>query len=402
MKVPKKTVLSLINAERRRRYHSPITTHHSPEVTEDEAVRILHVDTAFSWRGGEAQVLGLAEGLTRIGHEVLVVGQPESPLMARVEKAGIGARAVRLRGEWDWVGAMRLAEVMRGFDPHILHTHTSHAHTLGLWAWMFSGRGAKVVVSRRVDFPISRRGLGRIKYGRSVGRFLAVSEDVRRVLIEGGVPASRMAVVRSGIDLGKFDDLGDSGTLYEEFGIAQDALLVGNVAALAPHKDQACLLEAARRVVDAFPKARFLIVGEGPLKEALLERRARLGLDREVLFTGFRRDVGAILELLNVFVLSSYLEGLGTSLLDAMLMGLPIVGTRVGGIPEAVRDGENGLLVPPKNPKALAHAICRLLKDRALREHFGRAGRKIVQQFDIRETVRQTAANYADLLRETE
>jgi glycosyltransferase involved in cell wall biosynthesis len=235
-----------------------------------------------------------------------------------------------------------------------------------------------------------------------VGRFLAVSEGVRRVLIEGGVPASRTAVVRSGIDLGKFDDLGDSGTLYEEFGIAQDALLVGNVAALAPHKDQACLLEAARRVVDAFPKARFLIVGEGPLKEVLLERRARLGLDREVLFTGFRRDVGAILELLNVFVLSSYLEGLGTSLLDAMLMGLPIVGTRVGGIPEAVRDGENGLLVPSKNPKALAHAICRLLKDRALREHFGRAGKKIVQQFDIRETVRQTAANYADLLRETE
>ncbi len=347
-------------------------------------------------------MLGLAEGLTRRGHEVLVVGQPESPLMARVEKAGIGARAVRLRGEWDWVGAMRLADVMRAFDPHILHTHTSHAHTLGLWAWMLSGRRAKVVVSRRVDFPISRWGLGRIKYGRSVGRFLAVSEGVRRVLIEGGVPESRTAVVRSGIDLRKFDDLGDSGYLYEEFGLARDALVVGNVAALAPHKDQACLLEAARRVVDAFPKARFLIAGEGPLKETLLERRARLGLEREVLFTGFRKDIGAILGLLHVFVLSSYLEGLGTSLLDAMLMGLPIVGTKVGGIPEAVRDGENGLLVPPKKPEALAHAICHLLKNRARRERFGRAGKKIVQQFDIRETVRQTAANYADLLRETE
>ena len=382
-------------------YHSPLTNHHLPEVTEGEAVRVLHVDTAFSWRGGEAQVLGLAQGLTRFGHEVLVVGQPGSPLVARVKKAGISTRAVRLRGEWDGVGAMRLAEVMRGFDPHILHTHTSHAHTLGLWAWMLSGRKAKVVVSRRVDFPISRRGLGRIKYGRSVGRFLAVSEGVRRVLIEGGVPESRTAVVRSGIDLRKFDDLGNSGTLYDEFGIARDALLIGNVAALAPHKDQACLLEAARRVVDAFPKARFLIVGEGPMKETLVELRARLGLEREVLFTGFRKDIGAILGLMNVFVLSSCLEGLGTSLLDAMLMGLPIVGTRVGGIPEAVHDGENGLLVPPKNPEALAHAICRLLKDRALRERFGRAGGKIVQQFDIRETVRRTAANYADLLRKT-
>ena len=359
------------------------------------------MDTAKSWRGGEAQALGLAQGLAWLGHEVLVVGQPGSPLVARVEEAGVSARAVRLRGEWDGVGAMRLAKVMRAFDPHILHTHTSHAHTLGLWAWMLSARKAKVVVSRRVDFPISRRGLGRIKYGRSVGRFLAVSEGVRRVLIEGGVPASRTAVVRSGIDLRKFDDSRNPEYLYEEFGIARDALLVGNVAALAPHKDQVCLLEAARQVVDAFPKARFLIVGEGPLKEALLERRARLGLDREVLFTGFRKDIGAILGLLNVFVLSSCLEGLGTSLLDAMLMGLPIVGTDVGGIPEAVHDGENGFLVPPKNPEALAHAICRLLKNRALREQLGRAGRKIVQQFDIRETVRQTAANYADLLRET-
>ncbi len=395
-------VLILINAEVRMGYHLLLTIHHSPAVTEDGAVRILHVDTAKGWRGGEAQVLGLAEGLTRLGHEVLVVGQPGSPLLARVEMSGVGVRAVRLRGEWDWVGAMRLADVMRGFDPHILHTHTSHGHTLGLWAWMLSGRRAKVVVSRRVDFPISRRGLGRIKYGRSVGRFLAVSEGVRRVLIEGGVPASSTAVVRSGIDLRKFDDSRNPEYLYEEFGLSRDALLIGNVAALAPHKDQACLLEAARRVVDAFPNARFLIVGEGPLKETLLEHRARLGLEREVLFTGFRKDIGAILGLLNVFVLSSCLEGLGTSLLDAMLMGLPIVGTNVGGIPEAVHDGENGLLVSPKNPEALAHVICRLLKNRALRERFGRAGRKIVQQFDIGETVRETAANYADLLREME
>jgi len=341
-------------------------------------------------------VLGLAQGLVRRGHEVLVVGQPGSPLVAQVEEAGTAVCAVRMRGEWDLVGASRLADVMRRFDPHILHTHTSHAHTLGLCAWILSGRRAKVVVSRRVDFPISRRGFGRIKYGRSVERFIAGSEGVRRALIEEGVPASKVVVVRSGIDLRKFDGLKEPGNLYEEFGTARDAPLVGNVAALAPHKDQTCLLEAARRVVDVFPAARFLIVGEGELKGMLLERRARLGLEREVIFTGFRRDIGAILKILDVFVLSSYLEGLGTSVLDAMLMGLPIVATRVGGIPEAVHDGENGLLVPPRSPEALSKAICRLLEDGGMRERFGRRGKIFVHRFDIRETVRRTEAIYQE------
>ena len=348
-------------------------------------------------------MLGLAEGLARLGHEVLVVGQPGSPLVARVGEVGaerLRPIAVRMRGEWDLAGAARLANVMRGFDPHILHAHTSHAHTLGLWAWVLSGRRAKVVVSRRVDFPISRRGFGRIKYGRGVDQFIAVSEGVRRVLVEGGVPASKVVVVRSGIDLRKFDGLKDTEDLRKEFGIARDAPLVGNVAALAPHKDQTCLLEAARRVVDAFPGVRFLIVGEGPLEVALREHRAQLGLDREVLFTGFRRDVGAILRMLDVFVLSSYLEGLGTSVLDAMLVGLPIVATRVGGIPEAVEDGENGLLVPPRSPEALSEAICRLLEDRAMRERLGRRGKTRVHRFDIRETVRRTEAVYVDLLKE--
>ena len=218
--------------------------------------------------------------------------------------------------------------------------------------------------------------------------------------MEGGVPASKVVVVRSGIDLRKFDGLKDTEDLRKEFGIARDAPLVGNVAALAPHKDQTCLLEAARRVVDAFPGVRFLIVGEGPLEVALREHRARLGLEREVIFTGFRRDVGAILRMLDVFVLSSYLEGLGTSVLDAMLVGLPIVATRVGGIPEAVEDGENGLLVPPRSPEALSEAICRLLEDRAMRERLGRRGKTRVHRFDIRETVRRTEAVYVDLLKE--
>ncbi|MFH1008021.1 MAG: glycosyltransferase [Candidatus Latescibacterota bacterium] len=379
------------------------STHRSPLASnllseEGRAVRILHVDTAPTWRGGEAQVLGLAQGLALRGHEVWVVGQPNSPLVARVREAGVSARSVHMRGEWDLFGALRLAKVMRRFNPDILHTHTSHAHTLGLLAWYLSGCKAKLVVSRRVDFAISMHGLGWIKYGPSVGRFIAVSEGVRRVLIQGGVPESRTAVVRSGIDLMKFDDLKDAEAPYQEFGIQRDALLVGNVAALAPHKDQACLLDAARKVIDVFPRARFLVVGEGPLHEMLLDHRARLGLEREVIFTGFRKDIGAILGMLNVFVLSSYLEGLGTSVLDAMLMGLPVVGTTVGGIPEAVRDGENGFLVPPRNPKALSEAICRLLKDRSLRERFGRAGRIAVRRFDIRETVRQTTAIYADLL----
>ena len=182
---------------------------------------------------------------------------------------------------------------------------------------------------------------------------------------------------------------------HAAFWLPAGASLVGNVAALAPHKGQRHLVAAAARVVAELPDVRFLIVGEGELHEALARQIKDLGLDRHVFLTGFRTDVLGLMRSLDLFVMSSVTEGLGSAVLDAMAMGHAVVGTEVGGIPEAVVPYETGLLVDAANPKALANAIVKLLKNPALRKKYGDAGRKrVAEHFGVDRLVEGTLEVY--------
>jgi glycosyltransferase involved in cell wall biosynthesis len=170
---------------------------------------------------------------------------------------------------------------------------------------------------------------------------------------------------------------------------------VGNVAALAPHKGQKFLVAAAARVVRVSPDARFLIVGDGELRSTLKHQVKSAGLERHVLVTGFRSDALGLMKSFDLFVMSSITEGLGSAILEAMACGLPVVGTRAGGIPEAVVHGETGLIVPPHDEAALADAILALLAQRELRIQYGRAGReRVAAEFSVDRLVSETARVY--------
>jgi len=174
-------------------------------------------------------------------------------------------------------------------------------------------------------------------------------------------------VVADGIDLAKFGDVGDAQRLRAEFRLEPQAVAIGNIAALAPHKSQKDFVSAARIIKNEIGRARFFIVGEGELRGALEKQIRESGLEREVIMTGFRKDVLGILSLFQCFVLSSYLEGLCTSVMDAQAMGIPVVATRTGGVPDLVDHEETGLLVEPRDPPALASAVIRMLGDEHLR-----------------------------------
>jgi glycosyltransferase involved in cell wall biosynthesis len=170
---------------------------------------------------------------------------------------------------------------------------------------------------------------------------------------------------------------------------------VGNVAALVPHKGQRHLIDAAKVVVQQVPDARFIIAGEGELRPALERQIKDYHLEKHVLLAGFRPDVLSLHKAFDIFVMSSVTEGLGTSLLDAMAAGKPIVATRAGGIPEVVAEEETGLLVPPRDHEALADAIVRLLKDAELRRRMGEAARTRARTFFSAERmVQQTLLVY--------
>ena len=168
--------------------------------------------------------------------------------------------------------------------------------------------------------------------------------------------------VHEGIDLGRVE-AAPPANLHEELWLPHQAPIVGNVAALVPHKGQRHLIEAAALVLPQVPDARFVIAGEGELRPALERQIKEHHLEKHVLLAGFRPDVLSVHKAFDIFVMSSVTEGLGTSLLDAMACGKPIVATTAGGIPEVVVDGETGFLVPPRDHEAMAAAIVRLLKD---------------------------------------
>ncbi|HEU4365710.1 MAG TPA: glycosyltransferase family 4 protein [Candidatus Krumholzibacteria bacterium] len=355
--------------------------------------RVLMVDSERSWRGGQEQVRLLMRGLVDAGATVTLAAPPEGVLFERA--AGLGIARVGWGAGAAGLVALRRAMAAGGFD--VVHSHASRAHGAVATARLGLTAQPPHVVSRRVDFPVGKGPLGRWKYLRGAEAYIAISGQVREVLVAGGVPASRIAVVPSGIDLDKFAGGRDPAPVRAEFGLDGTTPVVGNIAALAPHKSQVDLLRAAARVLAERPGVRFFIVGEGRLRPDLERLADGLGIADRVCFTGFRQDALDLLRMFDVFVMSSYLEGLGTSIMDAQAAGVPVVATRTGGIPEIVVDGASGLLVPARSPELLAAAIVRMLADRGLREACVRGGRERARGYDYRNTVYKTMDVYRHL-----
>ena len=359
----------------------------------------LHVDTARTWRGGQNQVLLTVNGLRSIGHRATLVAHPDGELRKRVAE-GLDLIPLAPRTEMDLSAAWKFSRLIKRLRPDVVHAHDPHGVAMASFALSLGGSsgdnasGPALVASRRVDFHLKGNSLSRWKH-RQVDCFITASEAIRQILLHDGVPADRTVTVHEGIDV-EHVVAAPAVNVHETFWLPHHAPVVGNVAALVPHKGQRYLIEAAHRVVQVIPDARFVILGEGELREHLEKQVHEHHLEKHVLLPGFRTDVLGCIKGFDLFVMSSVTEGLGTSLLDAMACARPIVATTAGGIPEVVEDGVNGLLVPPRDAQALADAIIRALNDRALRTRMGDAGfARVRERFTVERMIEQTASVYA-------
>jgi glycosyltransferase involved in cell wall biosynthesis len=243
---------------------------------------------------------------------------------------------------------------------------------------------------------------------RAVCRFadcvLVNADAVKDWLMADGYSASKIVVIRNGVDLSRFSRAPEPEKLRLELGLAPDTPLVAVVSRLTRLKGLEDFLEAVARISPRFPDARFLVVGETnpqhrPYLDELKSLTARLGVGDRVIFTGLRSDVPALMASVNVSVMPSLNEALSNVLLESMAAGAPVVATRVGGTPEALTDGRTGLLVPPADPTALAGSIARLLEDGQLAARLGRAARQtIADRFSVDRMVKTTEEVYLDLL----
>lgn len=358
-------------------------------------MRVLHLDEQRTWRGGEQQASWLVQGLVNAGHEVLIAGRPGSAWLADAHGgAQLERVALPLRNEFDLHSAWRLAGLVRARNIDLLHAHTSHAHSIACLARKIAGRG-KVVVHRRVSFAPKGDVINRLKYA-APDRIVAVSQHVAEVLYAAGRPTSQVRVVHSAVDLARVDVHAAS---REALGVPADATLLFNAGALVGHKDHACLLDAFARIRAEVPTAWLLIAGEGELRDEIEARIAALGLGSCVRLLGHRKDVPAITRVADLYVSSSWSEGLGTSVLEALAAQVPVVATQAGGVNEMVLDRETGRLVDNRNPEVLATAILETLRDpAAARDCALRARAHVEAHFTVPRMVAGNLAVYEEVL----
>lgn len=376
-----------------------------PRSLPERRFKTIHVNTEPTWRGGEQQALYLIKGLAGQGHIAHLICQPGSAFYHQATQEHITTFPIRMRGEFDVIAAIKIAKRIRKGGYDLIHSHTSHAHSQVFGASLFIRNSPIKIVTRRVDFSIFRHnffGLNLLKYKQGVDHIIAISHKVRDILTKDGVPSDDISVAHSGVDLGRFQDL-NGDYLRREFSISPGSPILGNVAFLVGHKGQEYLIKAISYITSKYPDVHLFIVGTGHLEKKLKSLVQTLELSRNITFTGFRKDVGAFLHLFDILLVSSVEEGLNTTILDALALEVPVVATNTGGIPEVIRNGETGILVPPADPKALASGIIRMLSNPAQAKEMARRGRrKVMEQFSSKAMVEKNIAVYKKMIAQRE
>jgi glycosyltransferase involved in cell wall biosynthesis len=358
--------------------------------------RVLYVITELDIGGAERALCELARRLDRQRFTPQVACLTgEGPLVEPLRESGVPVHLLGACCKADLRALWRLRQLLREAD--VAHSFLFHANLLTRLAAI--GTSARAVISSaRVTEPDRphRRTLDRLTH-RLVNAEVCVSSGVRNWLIEGGLPAEKLVVIPNGVDVKRF--AGRDPAFKSELGIAPEAPLVTTVGRLTEQKGIEGFIEAATTARHAAPKAHFLIVGEGPLRPRLEAQAEELGLGSAITFLGFRSDVPDILRATDLFVLASHWEGMPNALLEAMAACAPAIGTRVEGTVDVIKDGETGLLVAPRDPRALAEAMKALLTDRDRAAALGRAAREHVEtHFSLDTMVRRHEDLYERLL----
>ena len=359
-------------------------TAHPSDVTQPTALRVLHLDAGREWRGGQRQVYLLARGQREQGHEPLVIAAPESPLIRRLRSTGIAAAAVRMRGDWDFAAARRVRAVIRTWNADLIHAHDARAHAIAL-ASLIGRNSLPLIVTRRVPF-VPR---GRLKYGRRVARFIAISGAVRDALVAGGVDPDRIDLVYSGVPRPSVVKARD---WRLECRWPTDSVVCGIVGAMTAEKGLATLSEiGALLPEETRERIRLVLLGG---QAAGSQPIGGLTAFR----AGFVDEIHAAMAGLDIMLHPSSAEGLGTAVIDAMALGIPPIAFRVGGLPELIEDGRSGLLIPAGDIAAFAAATDRLVRDPDLRVALARAGPERATEFGVDRMVRGTQGVYASVL----
>ncbi|MFH1066526.1 MAG: glycosyltransferase [bacterium] len=351
---------------------------------------ILHTECSTGWGGQEIRIFSEMEAMQKRGHYVLLAAPERSTICKRCRDAGFPVFAFHDE-KWRYpVAIMELARLFRRQKVQIVNTHSSRDGWIGGLAARLA-RVPLIIRSRHIDVTYPNRFLSRIAYGRLPHLVLTTSNKITDgLLVSLDLNPAKVITVPTGVDLKKFHPDVKS-DLRKELGMDPNVKLIGMASVLRSWKGHYDFLIAARAIAKKYPSVRFVIAGDGPMKETVIRQIEELELTQHVSLLGHRNDVPQVLAALDIVVLPSTAhEGIPQTMLQAMAMGKPVIGTRVGGIPEVIEDGWNGLLVPSRDAAAIAQAALRLIDNHTLRDNLTKKARETILQRHSLDTMCET------------
>jgi glycosyltransferase involved in cell wall biosynthesis len=361
-----------------------------------KTLSILHTEASLGWGGQERRILVEALAMRQRGHRLAFACDQRGELYHRARQHGFPVTpltfgSVHNLGAWITMRRLLIADT-----PDILNTHSSLDSWVGSLAWRSLRNRPLLVRTRHLSTRVKINRRTRWLY-QNPAAIITTGQVTKELLMERlGVPARRIFSIPTGVELTEFVPQEKNQELLAQIKIPTEAFIFGSVAVLRSWKGHLYLLEAFQKLIAGGVRAFLLLVGEGPYRVVIEEKIAQLGLQHWVRLAGFRDQVAPWFALMDVVVLASYAnEGVPQSLLQALAMARPVIGTTVGGIPEVVIDAETGLLVPPRDPQALAQAMGRLRADVDLRRALGRRGREVVVElFSMEQMAAEIEAVY--------
>ena len=374
----------------------PVAAEGEAREGEPPRLRVMHVLNTLQTGGAEYLVLNVAKSFDRRRFDMLVCSLGgDGEIGDELRKLGIPVFVLNRREGIDPLLVPKLVRLLRKERVKMVHTHN-------VAPWLYAGMAARLSFARvchteHSNLFADQKALRRVErlLGKITKAVICDGDDVRRQLVdEQHLSPRNVVTIHNGVDTGLYARPADRAAGRTALGLAEDTPVVATVARLEPVKDQASLLRAFEKVGAALPEARLVLVGDGSLRQALEEQARRPGLQGRVIFLGRRANIAELLPLFDVFALTSTSEGLPLTVLEAMAAGLPCVATSVGAIPEAVIEGQTGLLVAPGDSDALTVALSKLLRDPGLRRKMGQEGQKRARaHFDLQSMTRR----YEDL-----
>ncbi len=349
-------------------------------------MKILLATSSTGWSGGQHQVYLLAKELKNRGNEIVVATSYNSELGKRLISNGIDVRYFRMNKEADVFSMLELTLFLKRERFDIINVHRPTAHTIMMIANILSIRSG-FFVTRRVPYGIPSRLSARIKYEWFVDKIIAISNDVKQSLIKTGVKENHIEVIPDAIDIAYYNQ----SNVLPASELKSSKPVIGTVGNANKQKGHSYFISSIPYILKRYPDALFVDVGVNDNDRELVELADKLGVRNKIIFAGFKKDVRPYLKAMDVFVFPSIVEGLGTSLLEAMSMQKPVVVSKTGGMLDIVTHEENGIFVKPASDQDIADAVTYLLDNPSQASELGERARKTVEKgFSIKVIAEKT------------